>query len=333
MHVQPPGTRHTPRAGAHCHTSLSLTSLKSRQLPFEAHWHSGTGRKRSKVAVYARPVPRYTPNTASWSVLPNELEELILANLSLTDLARISTTHSSFQRVYCEHLARDQKTRCNLAVECFGRERLSCIATLIRRFVKGEALGMDLDDVSLAAGCCLCEGGLLHKGTAEPCVPPDWSARAGACTVWVSARRQGTCTTLSFRVRVREGSEVVMRINDRQRAGSILVNPNNAACFVGVALAQPVVSGCFAPGLDRVFTFVHIFRWGFLTQVGVDAMTAPLLPFVSKFTVTNPARGQLPRVKERVHVGHVGSMWKKRITLNVVTHAEPPPVWSWCTPS
>jgi hypothetical protein len=75
------------------------------------------------------------PTIADWRALPYELEETILANLSLPKLARVSTTCKRFDHHFRQKLAKEQKACYDLAVARFGKERLACIAELVHGFL------------------------------------------------------------------------------------------------------------------------------------------------------------------------------------------------------
>jgi hypothetical protein len=72
----------------------------------------------------------------SWDLLPNELVEVILANLSLADLARTSATCSSFKSVYCRLMAQQQKAQCDLAYKSCSREQIASLIKLTAHLLK-----------------------------------------------------------------------------------------------------------------------------------------------------------------------------------------------------
>jgi hypothetical protein len=74
--------------------------------------------------------------TMSWDALPVELEERILFNLSLVELARLSSTRNVFLKVFRKQLAEQQKALCDRADRSFGLERIARAAGHLNRFIK-----------------------------------------------------------------------------------------------------------------------------------------------------------------------------------------------------
>jgi hypothetical protein len=87
---------------------------------------------------------RETSHITSFSTLPFEMVEQVLAKLSLIELARISTTCSAFRAVSRTQIPREQEARCKLAVKVCGRERIARIVALIVGLLKGEPFSKDL---------------------------------------------------------------------------------------------------------------------------------------------------------------------------------------------
>lgn len=85
-------------------------------------------------------------HTMSWRSLPDDVVELILTRLSLVELARVSATYSTFQAQYRRQLAREHGARCRLAVNYFGRKRITNITALIIQLLKGEPLNPSFCD-------------------------------------------------------------------------------------------------------------------------------------------------------------------------------------------
>jgi hypothetical protein len=77
-------------------------------------------------------------HTMSWSTLLDDVVEVILAQLSLFELARTSPTCRSFQAVYNRLMTKEQNSRCDLAADYFGRGRITCMSLLVQQLLSGE---------------------------------------------------------------------------------------------------------------------------------------------------------------------------------------------------
>jgi hypothetical protein len=105
-------------------------------------------------------------HTASWGSLHEDLLTGILANLSLVELARISRTCRSFKAVYGRLMVAQQKSRRDLAVKLFGRERITCLLALITYLLKWEPSPSDISEEVERNGWISADG-VLHM------LPPD----------------------------------------------------------------------------------------------------------------------------------------------------------------
>jgi hypothetical protein len=92
--------------------------------------------------------------------------EVILTHLSLVELARIFMTCRSFYAVYRMRMKNEQKSRCDLAYNLWGRARLASLVTLITNVVEGKRWHADFamgGEQLVLSHCYITEDGLLHK--------------------------------------------------------------------------------------------------------------------------------------------------------------------------
>jgi hypothetical protein len=221
-------------------------------------------------------------HTMGWHDLPLELEEQVLSNLSLVELALLSSTRKVFLAAFRKQLAEEQKALCDEAHYWFGATCLKRAAEISSCFLKEPTLQMD------------------KLGKIRVRFTGKWGA-------------DGPILKLYDRV----GSRLEMQIF-RKEGGLIEFNPILGRIGPGwVAVVQVFLSEVPLPFLDGQTVRVY-FPWQPpLTLVEVKAQIAPLLPLVARCTVDGRGQGASITIKEPRHVGQVGSGANKGITLIV----------------
>jgi hypothetical protein len=226
----------------------------------------------------------------NWNNLPQELEELILAKLPLFDLARLSTTRRVFQAMFRSQLEDEQKLRCELAVACFGRERISCIVTLIQRVLAEEALlDFHIRYSSKYYRCRISEEGTFHWHNPPTTLLAREHPQGRKALVSAHAYPRGTHAYpggpevhgVSITAHAPHGSRVELEFSRNGDGGVIKVFPSSDGDLEGVALAQALVDG----GLGRLphRVGIHIVgdasRAGYSPTVsGFKGLIPPLMP-------------------------------------------------------
>jgi hypothetical protein len=222
-------------------------------------------------------------------VLPDHLQELILMDLSFTELARVFTTCHVFKNAFVRKVAELQKARCDLAVKSFGRERVATIGALMGRFVKGETVDSVL--VMNATNHCHISGdGTLHlRGPATAQVHES----GGDIQVSVCVHDTSQCASpcMSMKVEAPNHSMVYVSMMQDREVVSIRVNPSSEDDFEGVALVQALLSGALAQALRDAGLSCDIYvhwclsnRW---TPAGFRGQIRPILPLASHYTINN----------------------------------------------
>jgi hypothetical protein len=260
-----------------------------------------------------------------WSALPYELEEAILGCLSLRELADVSTTCKRFDQVFRQEVAKEQKARCDLAIEQFGRKRLARIADTVNSFLNTRSF----DPHSGEPGPCYCwmsEDGTLHA--AEEYYPfhlQDQETQDHETMQRFSISEDGTLyveegrgsdmanevqselddvdvsgtlsgmysTMLYIHVSSRTGPNVGMSFGAIPDTSCFFIRPHDDEEEGSVALMQALLSGEFAAivGEGRPLARVGI-QWGDyhggFTCAGLQAQIAPLLPLAQTYEMTGP---------------------------------------------
>jgi hypothetical protein len=255
-----------------------------------------------------------------WNALPVELEELVLSKLPLVDLARASATHSSFQSALRNELAREQKARCDAALDCVGRQWMSRITSLINCFLKGQALDLDMGRNSGIAGWIM-QGGAFQMDRQAFSLPANESSPTGHCRVRVSFTRVllGSAR-IHFHVYVRGMSDVHICLDGQKPAGSYInVDLKSHVGREELGLVQLLLSGELAPNWqDGAPPGVYFFGEscaGNFNQAKMVAQIAPMMPFVSQYTFLTPwMTGKCP-IPKHCHIGPGGSAGVKRFHL------------------
>jgi hypothetical protein len=228
-----------------------------------------------------------------WRALPQDLEEAILTNLSLVELARVSRTKSFFLTIFHKRRAQGQKALRELAAERFGSARITRIITLVERFYKRQLLDPCLADSPTKTRCWIYEDGNCRKERPEP----EWSSgrylRHIATEVEVEPFGGGADAGIQIRILTQSWSQVTLLLSHNFRA-DIFVYPRSNKDFRGLGLLQALLS----EGLARIIVdagqrmFIHITgsNMGFwFTQEGLKSMIAPLVPFAPPFSLAGAA--------------------------------------------
>jgi hypothetical protein len=257
-----------------------------------------------------------TPHARGWSAVPPELQELILANLSLVEVTRVSWTCKSFHAAFCRQLAREQEARYNLAVGCAGHERILRIKSLIKSILDDDGLDPDVGTHSRVEGW-IYRDGTFHSEPPAHHVPgtPEW--RAGDYSMHVSVHQTHG---LRLSVCTRGTSYVCMYIRRRaDRESYIAINLSSDVDTEEVALVQALVSGDLGPSLRRArLTSIYIrgkSALGAFSEGGMEAQVAPLLSLILRSTVQAPWVAGGRGIREHPQAQEVGSAANERFQL------------------
>lgn len=187
-----------------------------------------------------------------WSCLPYDIADKILISLSLWELAHISRTCSQFDQVFRHRLNTEQKGRCDLAIQRFGKEWVSGITDVANCFLKGQPLDLD-------------SGGFQRA----PLKPRDADVSCGLCSA----------DLLVITVYLPNESAVALTLIPQFKVW-VELKPSRDDDVEGAALVQALISGEFAEQKWQ-HVEVHIL-WGnckdAFTAAGLQNLVAPLLP-------------------------------------------------------
>jgi hypothetical protein len=197
-----------------------------------------------------------SPRTTGWVTLPPEMEELIVSKLSVRELARVSSMCRLFKDVSCRHMVEFQKERCALAHERFGQERVSSIAALIDRLVRGEIGDPHLSKLSVHT-CWILANGAMHVD--EPSTPSKGDKRVG--DICLSIFLTDFCIMVTA-FAPKWASEVSFIGWPRENVARLDVFRCGGEDLEGVALAQALVSGALGQSFHTYgLPFdVHVWR-------------------------------------------------------------------------
>jgi hypothetical protein len=151
------------------------------------------------------------PSMRGFSTLPFDMVEHVLSNLSLIELARISTTCSNFRAVYRTQIPREQKARCKLAVKLCGRERIACIVALIVDLLKGEPFSEDYHDAKWNE-CCISADWVLHGPLPRSSAGSRPKRKPGDIRVWIMPGTQDCSQPLYGSIALTAGNWQLSRI-------------------------------------------------------------------------------------------------------------------------
>jgi hypothetical protein len=228
-----------------------------------------------------------------WSALPVEMEELIVAKLSLVALARLSSTRKVFKATFCKHLAREQKARCERAACIFGGGRITCIAELVDSFVRKETLQSYLGDGPLSNLYWVAEDGACHahgRGPAGGDTTHDVQVRvlfSGNVPLGSESHSRHISDSHSMHITVSVGGEQQMYLHlfGQGDKASIFIAANKVD-DEGAAMLQALLSQGLAQSLHGVGKRAYLCIIGctsspVLTPAEFKFLVCPLLPFVS----------------------------------------------------
>ncbi len=254
------------------------------------------------------------PNVTGWACLPYEMEEIILGNLSFQELVETSSTCKRFDQVFRERLAEEQKCRCNLAITCFGKERVTRIANLVNRFLKRQPLGLEPgENVRWGSWWMSGDGNLI----ATEC-PFVSSCKGVKVLVFVSSGEPRGIRLLHIRIFLHGNRRLSLAIGKRTLLRVMAHGDEDVA---GASLVQALLSGDFAPIVGEGWPLpdVHFTcrkAENDLTSGGLKAQIAPLLPLVKSWDVCkNPRDWKV--YKEPPEYGQGGQCAKRLIMLHV----------------
>jgi hypothetical protein len=225
----------------------------------------------------------------AWSALPVELEEIILAKLSLFELAFASRTCRTFSEFARTQLAKAQEARFNLAIECFGRGRVVGLVGLIDRFLKGvDVTGQRVGEVCL---CSMSHDGVpsVEEPTADgqgPTYEPG-EMHMRVCR-WNLPALVGCPRILQILVPTSSGSELDLYFCSVFKNAFITMRPCADEAVACMALLQALLCLGLASNLNDAWPdTVHLVNapsmWGgSLTLTGLQSQMAPLLPLIAQ---------------------------------------------------
>jgi hypothetical protein len=288
----------------------------------------GTYPKASKISTLtvwcplARAGDMETPDTGSWNALPPELQELIVANLSLVEVTRISSTCRHFYAAFCRQLAQEQKARCDLAAGCIGHQRILRIKSLMRSFLNYDGLDPDVSRHSRVEGW-IYQDGTFHAEPPIPHVPgtPKWCAGDYSVHVSVGPRDvRGMPPSMDVMVNTRHCSHVRLATNGPTAAGfEIMVNLCSDADLEELGLVQSLFSTDLGRGLQDAgvegMTVMGCSSPRSFSQAGVEAQIAPLLPFLSELTIFATWLPQGYSERREPHTHEVESVPNKKFSV------------------
>jgi hypothetical protein len=249
----------------------------------------------------------------SWDLLPNELVEVVLANLSLIDLARTSPTCSSFKAVYRRLMAQQQKARCDLVFKSCSREQIACLVRLIAHLLKKESL--EAGSIRREEGSVREEEGCLHISTAgvlygPPLCVPLWQMISTAGDIHVDVWQPAQEPSILFLHTEKCALGAVRMIfNSFWQGVTLLVIPSGDEDLEPLAFMQVLLS----EGLAEVFRDagkdaeiqVEGSRYPadkVATRAGLKAQIAPLLPFASHYTSPQGTGWNGKYIEERMQI-------------------------------
>jgi hypothetical protein len=177
----------------------------------------------------------------SWSVLPDDVVEVILAKFSFDDLARVSRTCRTFHTLYQRLMAVQQEARCDLAFRLCDRERIACIIALIAHLLEGRPSIFGSQEIKWSY-CSISADGVLHRPVCYPLVNP-FLTEAGAMKALVCMKwciQQTVC--IIFETELWEPTQLIVQISHARTEIEIIVIPTRDDELHMVALLQALLS-------------------------------------------------------------------------------------------
>jgi hypothetical protein len=245
----------------------------------------------------------------SGSCLPANMVEVILGNLSLLELARVSSTCRAFHALYRKQLAAIREACTALSNKSFSQKQILRLGDVITRFLKAEAWGLDFIDHDTNFYQISAEGVISHVLQS-----PQMTAEARDAFVSPSINQPlyFACfgpDTLS--VRGRNASRLLMRIHRTQRGHAINIFPKNDEDLEGVALAQALLGGGLAKYIRESRQGANLSMhsgWGGATRAGLKRQIATLVLFSSRYPRLTPFASRYPtsyRFTESMQIGEI----------------------------
>ncbi len=246
--------------------------------------------------------------------MPEELVEVILANLSLFELAHIPRTCRSFRDIYRKAMAGEQKTRHDLLIKSRGRKRITAIIDCIMHVFRN---GCD-NPSECRASTVFADGGLhswvlmddqVNQGTSEMVLLMQ--VRYLMAGQWSH--------DVDVRFGIWPGTLVTVEIPEDLSGVTIVVTPSSLENLEGVAFLQALLSGGLVQFIydSRKYCEVRVrwVEWGMEPESSVlgrlRAQIAPLLPFASQYIpVTIMVAGVY--TAERLQLGPVSPPLSRR---------------------
>jgi hypothetical protein len=236
----------------------------------------------------------------NWNSLPWEMVELILLSLTLVQLARVSSTCRTFQTFFSRRVARQQKALCDQALECFGRDRIACIAGLLDRFLNRGTVDPRLTK-GVTHACWVSADGVLHvSDPANPLTPAHRCHDVGYIRIFLHVDNMPIynisfdSTSMQVKVGDRGSSQVYLSIGPSRKVLGISIVPGGDDDTEGVALVYTLLSGGVAPSLgDRGLVIdvrVRDDTEG-CTWAGLQNQIVPMIPSASVYVGADTVRG------------------------------------------
>ncbi len=227
----------------------------------------------------------------SWSDLPYDVEELILGHLSLLELARDSTTSKTFQGLFSQRMAQQREARADLALACFGRERITAIVNILHQFLEGEAVHPAIRGTGYNTCWILADGTLYVEPPRSKYLTTKAAARPhgpGDFEVHVAFDPSGA-PALTLRIEIKKAELPPVEVHVHRHQGvTVALTPECDDDVLGLALAQVVLSENMAPviqahGLPVDVTVERFASEATCTLKGLQAQIGPLLSLASRY--------------------------------------------------
>jgi hypothetical protein len=272
--------------------------------------------------------------------LPYDVMELIFANLSSYEVARISTTCSTFQAVCRRHLARVHKSRVDLAAGCFGPERFIFLASIINQFLKGQPFDAEGIVVDKEAKLVLVDKSIYGRFS-------QYIYQAGDVHVMVDFNDEKNVMSIRLPMRRRSMVCVTIRSYSRIRFTISIVSLGSEEAFgilEGVAFLQGLLSGGFARPCSELGLPAHacmvryVFDNKFRQEELKTPLIAPLVRMASQYTFVVMGLGQM--TMDHMQVKQVGVCarlrdpvrdWSAKRKLHLILYVEPKRQGFFCT--
>ncbi len=239
----------------------------------------------------------------SWDSLHEDLLILILANLSLIELARAARTCRSFKAVYVRLMAVQQQSRRDLAVKVFGRERIACLLALITHLLKKEPLGSNSPE-AMKEGWISADG-VFHAQ--HPRALPRSLAGDMCVTVCLNLYRD-LRTHLLVRAHDSFMAQLSVRISCDCKHVLFNLFPDTDDDLKVVGMVQAMLSWGLVDSINNAGKYAEIripHRSERCTWAGLKSQIVPLLPYASRYIPWAGKAGDRECFEERMLFGQV----------------------------